>query len=61
MSDHGWIVPDWPAPPRVRALITTRAGDDIEDVAHNRARLRQSLPAEPLWLRQVHGLSLIHI
>lgn len=21
-----WIVPDWPAPPRVRALITTRAG-----------------------------------
>lgn len=22
----GWIVPDWPAPRRVRALITTRAG-----------------------------------
>ena len=21
-----WIVPDWPAPPKVRALITTRAG-----------------------------------
>ncbi len=21
-----WIVPDWPAPPRVRAMITTRAG-----------------------------------
>src|ERR1035437_4919113 len=72
MNAHGWIVPDWPAPRSVRALITTRAGgvsrgayaglnlgmragDDIEDVAHNRARLRQSLPAEPLWLRQVHG------
>lgn len=22
----GWIVPDWPVPPRVRALITTRGG-----------------------------------
>src|SRR4051812_48398747 len=21
-----WIVPDWPAPPRVRSMITTRAG-----------------------------------
>ena len=21
-----WIVPDWPAPPHVRALITTRSG-----------------------------------
>ena len=26
MNTHGWIVPDWPAPPNVRALITTRAG-----------------------------------
>jgi YfiH family protein len=75
MSAHGWIVPDWPAPPGVRALITTRAGgvsrgayagmnlgmrtgDTAEDVARNRARLRQSLPAEPLWLRQVHGTAV---
>jgi YfiH family protein len=72
MSAHAWIEPDWPAPPNVRALITTRAGgasrgvyaglnlglrsgDDSEDVARNRASLRQWLPAEPLWLRQVHG------
>ena len=76
MSTHAWIVPDWPAPRRVRALITTRAGgasrgvysgmnlgmragDAPEDVARNRARLRQSLPAEPLWLRQVHGTSVV--
>jgi polyphenol oxidase len=28
MSESGpdWIVPDWPAPPNVRALVTTRAG-----------------------------------
>ena len=70
------IIPDWPAPPRVRALVTTRAGgvsrgaytglnlgmhsgDASEDVACNRARLRQSLPAEPLWLRQVHGTTVV--
>jgi YfiH family protein len=75
-SAHEWIVPDWPAPPRVRALVTTRAGgvsrgayaglnlgmhsgDAREDVARNRARLRQWLPAEPLWLRQVHGITVV--
>jgi polyphenol oxidase len=26
MTDPDWIVPDWPAPSNVRALITTRAG-----------------------------------
>lgn len=67
-----WIVPDWPAPDHVRALITTRAGgvsggpyrslnlgtavdDDPAAVAANRARVRAELPADPLWLKQVHG------
>ena len=76
MNAHDWIEPDWPAPPNVRALITTRAGgasrgvyaglnlglrsgDDSEDVARNRASLRQWLPAEPLWLRQVHGTRVV--
>lgn len=30
-------------------------GDDAVAVATNRARLRASLPTEPLWLKQVHG------
>jgi YfiH family protein len=30
-------------------------GDDPQAVASNRARLRALLPAEPVWLRQVHG------
>jgi len=67
-----WIVPDWPAPEQVGALVTTRAGgvsrapytglnlgghvgDDPASVAQNRAILRAALPAEPVWLKQVHG------
>jgi YfiH family protein len=66
------VVPDWTAPPNVRALTTTRRrgmsrgpyadfnlGDHVGDapaaVAANRARLRLHLPADPLWLKQVHG------
>ena len=30
-------------------------GDDPANVAANRAALRAHLPAEPLWLTQVHG------
>ncbi len=71
------IRPDWPAPERVRAVATTRAGgvsvgafaslnlaehvgDDPACVRENRARLRRdlALPAEPLWLRQVHGATV---
>jgi hypothetical protein len=76
VSAHGWIVPDWPAPRGVRALVTTRAGgvsrgahaglnlglrsgDAVEDVTRNRAELRRWLPAEPLWLRQVHGTTVV--
>jgi YfiH family protein len=36
-----------------------RSGDAIEAVVRNRATLRQWLPAEPLWLRQVHGTSVV--
>jgi YfiH family protein len=69
-----WIEPEWPAPPQVRAVCTTRTGglsqgpfasmnpadhtgDDPACVEANRALLRRALalPAEPYWLRQVHG------
>ena len=71
-----FIIPDWPAPPKVRALVTTRqggvsiapyasfnlgdhVGDDPAAVAENRRRLRMLLPAEPAWLKQVHGVRCV--
>lgn len=74
--DSGWVFPDWQPHPRVRALVTTRAGgvsegswaglnlgahvgDDCERVLHNRALLRSVLPAEPVWLNQVHGVAVV--
>jgi len=41
------IVPDWPAPARVRALVTTRG------------EAEPMLPAPPAWLRQVHGTRVV--
>jgi purine-nucleoside/S-methyl-5'-thioadenosine phosphorylase / adenosine deaminase len=41
------IRPDWPAPARVRALVTTRGEAD------------PALPAAPAWLRQVHGIAVV--
>lgn len=34
-------------------------GDDPLAVTQNRALLRELLPAEPVWLRQVHGLAVV--
>lgn len=70
------IVPDWPAPPHVKSLMTTRengvsrapwhsfnlgdhVGDDMAHVAANRARLRQQLPSEPSWLKQIHSANVV--
>ena len=52
------ILPDWPAPPKVRALVTSRALGDMKS-AEGRARLRALLPADPVWLHQVHGVTVV--
>ena len=47
------IVPEWPAPARVRAVMTLRTTPD-ED-------LRAALPREPAWLEQVHGIHVVDL
>jgi polyphenol oxidase len=44
-------------PPFGRFNLGLRSGEDVQTVRSNRSALRQSLglPAEPRWLRQVHG------
>jgi polyphenol oxidase len=36
-------------------------GDDPAAVAQNRAKLRQLLPSEPIWLQQVHGTEVLDL
>lgn len=39
--------------------LASHVGDDAMAVAENRRRLRALLPAEPVWLQQVHGTHCI--
>ena len=74
-----FLLPRWPAPPRVRATFTMRTGgvslppfdslnlalhvgDDPAAVRENRRLTRDALalPAEPLWLQQVHGTTVLN-
>lgn len=70
-SSQSWIIPDWPAPATVRAIITTRAlgnlalhvaDDPLHVLANRQALIKQAhLPSEPLWLKQVHGTTVVHV
>ncbi|HEX5791727.1 MAG TPA: peptidoglycan editing factor PgeF [Rheinheimera sp.] len=74
------LTPNWPAPPNVRAVFSTRDGgcsegcyaslnlgehvaDEPHYVAENRRRFRQlaQMPAEPVWLQQVHGTTVLPV
>jgi YfiH family protein len=39
--------------------LSLRVGDDPDRVARNRAILGACLPAEPAWMKQVHGTSVV--
>lgn len=53
-----FVVPDWPAHPRVRAFVTTRASGDMARPCARRV-LADVAPEPPLWMRQVHGARVV--
>ena len=57
MSPINVLVPEWNAPGNVRSVFTLRyEGGTIEDAGRVREAL--SLPGEPGWLEQVHGIDV---
>lgn len=53
-----FIVPNWPAPPNVQARVTLREMGDMA-TQEGREELGGLLLHEPVWLKQVHGTSVI--
>jgi polyphenol oxidase len=53
-----FLRPEWPAPPNVHALVTTRALGDMARGSAARSKLRAEIPENPVWLRQVHGTAV---
>lgn len=54
------IKPDWRAPAGVRAFVTTREFGDLKEEGVRR-KLSGLLPAEPAWLKQVHGTRVVDL
>ena len=48
-------------PPWTSLNLGDHVGDDPAHVASNRARLREQLPAEPGWLKQVHSARVVEL
>ena len=72
-----WLIPDWDAPSvgalmTTRAGGTSAApfdsmnlrdglGDDPSAVAANQRRLQQAIGGAPVWLKQVHGATVVEL
>jgi len=52
-----FIVPEWPAPAGVKALVTTRALGNMG--GEGLVRLAPLVRGEPVWLKQVHGTTVV--
>lgn len=48
-------------PPFASLNLGDHVGDDPAAVAQNRALVRELTPAEPLWLKQVHGTRVVDL
>jgi hypothetical protein len=60
---HAWVTERGDASRYGSLNLATHVGDDASRVAANRARLRRALglPAEPVWLEQVHGARVLDL
>jgi YfiH family protein len=63
-----WITPEWPAPPNVHAVSSTRNGGAAGETDFSpraprielaRSVLSRVVPTEALWLHQVHGSAVV--
>lgn len=53
-----FVVPEWPAHPRVRAFVTTSSSGDMARPGTRRI-LEDVAPEPPVWMRQVHGTKVV--
>ncbi|WP_243041938.1 peptidoglycan editing factor PgeF [Dyella sedimenti] len=74
IRDAAWLVPDWPAPPGVRAAVSTRQGPGVSEGAYARFNLgarcgdqpgavaanRAAVPAALGLARPPHWLQQVH-
>ena len=72
-----WLVPDWEAPGVGAVMTTRAGGigaapfdsmnlrdglgDDAAAVAENQRRLQQAVGGAPVWLKQVHGATVVRL
>jgi polyphenol oxidase len=56
-----YLIPDWPTPPPVKSIITTKK--TLLTTENNNwksdCRTRLSLPSEPIWLKQTHSNRIV--
>lgn len=65
MKNDLYIEPNWPAPTRVKAYTTLRQSQAGEinistDERNNRLRNIIPLPHDPIWIKQVHGTTVLN-
>src|SRR5579871_657613 len=56
-----YLIPDWPTPPSVTSIITTKQtlANTENDHWKNDCRTLLALPSEPIWLKQTHSNKIV--
>ncbi|MBS0351243.1 MAG: peptidoglycan editing factor PgeF [Proteobacteria bacterium] len=61
--DSSFLIPEWPAPAHIKALVTTRDTGDMAKTTNNRELLSQHLKFKnkPVWLEQIHSNQVVNL